>query len=295
MKTSLTDFSQAAQKLSRNPLGIIALFIVLVYGIAALVLGVSSDNLQTEERLPLIYFLVFFPCIVLFVFYRLVAKHHVKLYAPDDFQDKEGFFRALSPLEQRQKLEEELKHIEEETKDDAPTPSSQHKRVLAVEMEGAGILKQSLTRHAYVLAEELAFREIEREFGVSVHRQVAIGMDYGYDGIFLQQGKHVAIEIKYTKRPQHTKMIMKKELDRFSRIAQTMKPEPSFLFVVIAEGLNDKQKSIENEKLTQMVEEAKLPVQIRLFDFDKLKEKYGFAENHTQQKNQADAKSRAAY
>jgi cytochrome c oxidase subunit IV len=280
----LGEFSKAAQKLSRNPLGIIALFIVLVYGIAALVLGVSSNSLQANERLPLIYFLVFFPVIVLIAFYRLVSKHHVKLYAPHDFQDKEGFFRALSPLEQKQKLEEEIKSFEEEIKTDGiilPVPTE--KKVLSVEMEGSGILKTISTRHAYVLAEELAFREIESEFGVSVHRQVAIGRDYGIDGIFLQQGKPIAIEIKYTKRPQHTRMIMRRELDRFSKIAQSMGPEPSFLLAIVVEGLNEEQRNLEMDRLMKMSEEANLPVQIRIFHFEELKEKYGFSEAGTQQ------------
>lgn len=101
MNSSIDEFSKAAQKLSRNPLWIIGLFIVLVYGIAALLFGVSSTNLQPNERLPLIYFLVIFPVIVLIAFYNLVSKHHFKLYAPLDFLDKEGFFRALSPLEQK--------------------------------------------------------------------------------------------------------------------------------------------------------------------------------------------------
>lgn len=284
VKPSISEFSIAAQKLSRNPLGIIALFIVLVYGIAALVLGISSSNLQPDERLPLIYFLVFFPVIVLIVFYRLVSHHHVKLYAPLDFPDKEGFFRVLSPLEQKQKLEEEIRNIEEEAKvEEAQQPESVKDKILSVEMEGAGILRTISTRHAYVLAEELAYREIESEFGVSVHRQVAIGHDYGVDGIFLKKGKPVAIEIKYTRRPQHARMIIRRELDRFSNIAQSMKPEPSFLFILVTEGFSDKQRILEKERLMKMIEDSKLSIQIRIFDFDELKEKYGIIESDTQQ------------
>lgn len=275
MKPSLSDFSAAAQKLSRNPLGIIALFIVLVYGIAALVLGISSNNLHPNERLPLIYFLVLFPVIVLIAFYRLVSHHHVKLYAPHDFPDKEGFFRALSPLEQRQKLDEEIRDIEEEVKAE--------NKILPVEMEGAGIIKTISTRHAYVLAEELAFRELESEFGVSVHRQVAVGRDYGVDGVFLSKRRPVAIEIKYTRRPQHTRMIIRQQLDRFSQIAQSMKPEPEFLLVLVTEGLSDQQRITEKERLAKIIEDSKLSIHIRIFDFDELRKKYGIAEITTQQ------------
>ena len=98
MPSLLQDFGQTAQRLARNPLGIVALFIVLVYG---MVLGVSSANLEPSERQPLVWFLVIFPVVVLGVFYRLVTVHHVKLYAPHDFPDSEGFFRALTPSEKK--------------------------------------------------------------------------------------------------------------------------------------------------------------------------------------------------
>jgi hypothetical protein len=49
----------AAKGLARNPLGIIALFIVLVYGFASLLTALGG-SLSREERLPLIYFLVVF-------------------------------------------------------------------------------------------------------------------------------------------------------------------------------------------------------------------------------------------
>lgn len=272
---SIGEFGKTAQKLARNPLGIIALFIVLVYGIAAFVLGVSSSNLQPNERLPLIYFLVIFPVIVLVAFYRLVSHHHVKLYAPDDFQDKDGFFRALSPLEQKQKLDEEIKSIEEETKT-AETINS--KTPISVEMENAGFLKSVTTRHAYVLAEELAFREIEREFGVYVHRQVAIGPDYGVDGVFQYGEKSIAVEIKFSKRPQHTRTIMQREIERFSKYAQFNKASSVFLMAIVADGWTAEQRKNELDMLSIMARETKLPIKLRIYDFDELRMKYGISE-----------------
>ena len=54
----------AAKGLSRNPMGIIALFIVLIYGFAALTLGINHQLEQTE-RLLLVCFLIAFPVAVL--------------------------------------------------------------------------------------------------------------------------------------------------------------------------------------------------------------------------------------
>lgn len=83
----------AAKDLARNPLGIVALFIVLVYGIAALALGLTS-SLTPDERVPLVWFLVIFPALVLGVFCWLVSGHHEKLYAPGDYKSDEGFLSA---------------------------------------------------------------------------------------------------------------------------------------------------------------------------------------------------------
>lgn len=92
MNNSLEEIAKTAQGLSKNPLGIIALFIVLVYGFAALVTTFAS-TLSPMERLPLIYFLVIFPILVLGVFAWLVSRHSSKLYSPGDYRNEENYIR----------------------------------------------------------------------------------------------------------------------------------------------------------------------------------------------------------
>jgi CheY-like chemotaxis protein len=85
-----SSFDQTAKGLARNPLGIIALFIVLVYGFAALITAFAS-SLTTAERLPLIWFLVIFPVLVLVAFSWLVSRHSGKLFAPSDFKNEDNY------------------------------------------------------------------------------------------------------------------------------------------------------------------------------------------------------------
>lgn len=92
MTGPLKEFGTIAGGLSRNPLGIIALFIVLVYGLASMVTGFSS-SLTQAERAPLIYVLVSFPVLVLVIFAWLVSKHSGKLFAPSDFKDENNYVR----------------------------------------------------------------------------------------------------------------------------------------------------------------------------------------------------------
>ena len=92
MPGDIENFGGTAKSLARNPLGIIALFIVLVYGFASLV-TVFSDAFSESERTPLIYFLVIFPILVLIVFAWLVSRHSGKLFAPSDFKDEDNYVK----------------------------------------------------------------------------------------------------------------------------------------------------------------------------------------------------------
>ena len=93
----LRSFERIAVELARNPLGIIALFIVLVYGLASMTTAYAT-TLTAAERTLLIYFLVLFPVGVLLVFVYLVTCHIGKLYGPSDFKDENNFLKAAALL-----------------------------------------------------------------------------------------------------------------------------------------------------------------------------------------------------
>jgi hypothetical protein len=79
----MENFGNTAVGLSRNPVGIFALFITLVYGIAALVSTVGTFH--PIERYFITAFILCFPLLILGVFTWLVIYHHQKLYAPSEY------------------------------------------------------------------------------------------------------------------------------------------------------------------------------------------------------------------
>ncbi len=89
---SVKEFADSATGFTKSPLGIIALFIVLVYGFASLVVTFGQANLK-DHIAALVYFMVLFPVLVFFGFLWLVAKHHKKLYGPSDFKDEGNFLK----------------------------------------------------------------------------------------------------------------------------------------------------------------------------------------------------------
>jgi hypothetical protein len=107
----LKKFGNIAKELSHNPLGIIALAFVFVYGVAAITLSFGG-NFSEVEHLIVILFLVLFPVIILLVFYLLVSKHHDKLYSPSDFRDETHFVKLI---ETNIKNSPQINHLEELT------------------------------------------------------------------------------------------------------------------------------------------------------------------------------------
>ncbi len=134
MSGDLKTFGDTARGLVKNPLGIIALFIVLVYGFAALVTAFAR-SLSESERLPLIWFLVLFPVLVLGVFSWLVSRHGGKLYGPSDYKDEENYIRMqLRQLEtrvQRVNLTSPLHTAPSKAAGSVPTPHSDARLAIA--------------------------------------------------------------------------------------------------------------------------------------------------------------------
>jgi len=109
----MIDFINNAKGLAKNPLGIIALFISLIYGFACLVLSTSISNLtEVEERLPLIWFIILFPIIILIGFIFLVTKHHQKLYSPSDYGNPESFLKTIDSSKKFESVQIEVKNTD---------------------------------------------------------------------------------------------------------------------------------------------------------------------------------------
>lgn len=112
----MKKFGDTASRLSKNPLGILALLIVLVYAIAGLV--ASSTNFSGSDLTILVWFLVLFPLVVLASLVFLVCNHHDKLYAPSDFTDESHFVslvdQSLAQSENFNRLDNSTKNIEQE-------------------------------------------------------------------------------------------------------------------------------------------------------------------------------------
>lgn len=177
--------------LVKNPIGIVALFISLIYSIANLVLGATASSLTHDERFPIIIFIVVFPVIVLAVFYMLVSRHHGKLYAPGDYKNDQSFLRTLSQEEKEQKLESEAQETFSTPVE--ITPGSQTNS----ESQPRSGPRMAEIRRDLRIVESLVVSQLEAELGQRAERDVGVGQPgVNFDALFNTNGKLTFLEIK---------------------------------------------------------------------------------------------------
>ena len=240
---AVDNFLKNAKGLAKNPLGIIALFISLIYGFACIVLGISRNDFQGNENIPLIWFLVFFPVLVLIAFVYLVACHHKKLYAPSDFRDDKSFLEAADSIVKENKIIDEFKDFTLET--ESSTVKKQTKATTEqTNKDYNKTIQFNNFRNRLLLIENKAIKYLERMYNQSIYKDVRIkGIGrIPFDGVIETDKEISIVEIKYIKtlsknrmRIDHLKKVYE-EVVKFSKSKQTEK-RVKFLVLYIVEGV----------------------------------------------------------
>jgi hypothetical protein len=271
----LKEFADSAKSLTRNPLGVVGLFLVMVYGFACLVIGVGGASLESQERLPIVWFVVIFPILVLVAFYRLVTKHHKKLYAPSDFKDEKLFFQPLSEERRQERLEEEVKRVEAIEVQVVPTLDTSPPASRSLES----------IRSSYAEAEKLGFLAIEEELKSPVQKYVEVVGHHGrkeqFDGLLLTETSANIIEIKYFSRPTFKREFLEAALFRASAFLWNQLFDDSnkredivFWLIVVADFPRDGLPKFK-EQFEKQVSSEFFTLNIRFFHIDDLRNKYG--------------------
>lgn len=265
---SLGQFIGAAKSLSRNPLGIIALFIVLVYGFAVLLFGLSAEHLDSFERKVLVMFVVLFPVLVLGTFHNLVAKHHLKLYSPQDFKDESNFFRTPTAEERQDKLVGEVLEAEAlagGTEPDEPVGTGQPGES-GEETRALLPMTRKNAMQQYMLAEGLAFRALEEEFKTPVQQGAIVQghRDLGFDGLILAAGRLILVEVKLVRHSGLAKKFLERSKERADFFRKETGLQANFLLAVVADMDDTAHKRLQN-RLADIQKELEFPTDLRVY------------------------------
>jgi len=208
--------------LAKNPLGIIALFISLIYGFACLVLGITGSGLESNERLVLIIFLVFFPILILVSFIFLVTKHYRKLYAPSDFKDEKNYLETIDIKAQKSRIQNQTIEIKKQKySSDSQIVSSHNDRF-----------------NNYLIVENLLLRIIQRDYNLPLRRNVKFKKhESTFDCVLEGKNMFIAVEIKYYSHieDEYAEVVSlhyKRRLHSFQRISKEYFPEIKCKFIL---------------------------------------------------------------
>jgi hypothetical protein len=192
----MKDFMSGSVALARNPLGIIGLFVCLVYGLACAVLLINGRQLMCGESWALVSFVVVFPFVILAVFYALVTRHHKKLYAPSDYKDERNFLLP-SPLPD-ERISERIDQEVAILKESAGSASSGFQKNAE-----KNSLARSDFRSEYGNSERLAFLAIEKKIGKSFDKYVGFNLPAGrveFDGYLESRRESTLSKLRFCLR-----------------------------------------------------------------------------------------------
>lgn len=292
---TIGDFLKGSKGLTRNPLGIIALFVSLIYGFACLVLSTSISNLKTsDERLPLIWFIILFPLVILGAFIFLVVKHHEKLYAPGDFRGDDSFIQTIDRGQLRVKQLKEVKILESAPVAEIDTTTELENKNINIEtseVENKTEVTQSKDDtdtqqeysenqlvEIYSNAEKWAAQELSLKYKVLLRTNVKVGTGngnleldaYGTDG-----SKIYVAEIKYwqTKKSYNKlKLSIQEFLASSARIVQTFSRSKELRLIIVI--VFDNLKVVDKDDLKNFIESINSNADIEFLDYNELRKNY---------------------
>jgi hypothetical protein len=204
------EFLSNIKNLTRNPLGIIALFVSMIYGFSCLVLSTSITNLEyAYERLPLIWFVIIFPIIILAAFIYLVIFHHEKLYSPSDFRDDDSFIQTIDENKRIKRIQDEVKSLETSPKSEdfsekdnsgVTKLSENSKNQDTVDGSQSSDITVSELLKMYTNSEKWTLNELNLKYNVILKPQVRLRTPlahFEFDGFGTNRNSTFIVEVKF--------------------------------------------------------------------------------------------------
>jgi hypothetical protein len=261
---NMKDFMQNARHFIRNPLGIIALFISLVYGLACILFINTVNSIPYQIILILTIFITIFPVFILASFTYLVIFWPKHLYGPGDYKDEKNFIESLSLKRKEARIDAEISQIKQssdsestgirqETEAGKEVLDSQGQNTIGVKeadekakldsekkMHPQFKINGSVLRTKYIIAEQFAIDKLEKEYNTVIKRQVSIKLPNNkhveVDGFFQTENFFYFIEVKYIVDSNNIDRIKGSINDLYLKLVDTISTNLKIIVVIVYEN-----------------------------------------------------------
>lgn len=236
---------------SRNYLTLIVGMIALVCLAVGLAFAFSSQTLDPSQKWFFIIFLSLFPVVGLTVSLWLILKHFRKLAVNE--RDDEIGWKIMPPEKQQRKLNMEVNEL--------------------ASIMGIPENQLSDLRSAYIVAEDLALRHIEREEQVSLMRHIALD-NIDFDAILINQDVIRCIEVTFLVTPNMSQEKINTALRKVEitkrKLAKIRPHTKLIVMFVLVTQLDQLAETKLRSTLTDKFSSTPVDVDIRLLDFEGL-------------------------
>ena len=233
---------------------IIALIVLLCLSIGA-GFAFASQNLDFNQQMTLVGFLILFPCLAVGIAVWLIVRNQKRLAITEN--DNLINWRIMRPENQRRKLNLEVTELA---------------RLLATPPE-----EFSLLRSGYIVAEDLALRRIENEEKIPLLRHVAIE-NSEFDAVLVNEDLIKCIEVMFLVSPEIAQPrinVILRKISYVNKLFGKMRGGTKLILMLalvtqLEAGDELKLRSTLSDKLAA----TPVDVDIRLFDFEELQKIY---------------------
>jgi len=250
-KVSLLEFINP----SRNYLTLITALIILVSIAVSIGFSLSSAHLDSAQKWVFIVFLAIFPIFGLLLSIWLILRHFRKLFVNE--KDDEVPWLIMSPEKQQLKLNREVRELSE--------------------ILGIPESQMSDLRSAYIVAEDLALRNIEQETDVSLKRHLSLERAE-FDAVLINQDLIKCIEVSFLVVPDISQdkinSILKK-IDSTKRILRKIRPHTKLvLLLALVTQLDQADETQLRSTISDKFANTPVDVEITWFDFETLQKTF---------------------
>ena len=236
---------------SRNFLAVVVVLIVFVLLLISISVALSLNYFDVSKQMGIVALLILLPFAGLILATGFIFRHSQRLFALA--KDEGTISQLMSPDNQRRKLNNEITELA---------------KLMEIPAEQFGDL-----RAAYILAEDLALRQIEQEKKQPLKRHVKVG-EAEFDAVFISRDILTFVEVVFLVTPH----VSQAKIDRiFGKISivkknylHVRKHSKFRLLLGLVTQLDESATAELRSSLTQKFTETPVDVDIRFFDFEEL-------------------------
>ncbi len=236
---------------SRNFLTVAVVLVIFVLFLVSLSIALAVNYFESSAQIGLIVPVILLPIAGLIIGIRFIYNHSERLFAVS--KGEVMFSQLMPPESQRRRLNDEVKK-------------------LALEMNVADEQLGDL-RAAYILAEDLALREIEQEKKLPLKRHIKVG-DAEFDAVFISRDVLWFVEVAFLvspNLPQEKIDSIFEKIEAVRRNFRHIRRNSQFrLLAALVTQLDAAGEKQLRSTLADKFAETPVDVDIRFFDFEEL-------------------------